>query len=204
MEVVSKNIRKTSAYLGRNLIPSFGAAFIAAMVTGIVAGVMLRVIMGIIAAAFPELATGLSLSGVLFLLLTGMGFSLAGSIPFTLLEPIFPKKVLFKGLIFGSIHLLLYGIPFYLSNPGDELFGPQAPLAVLLFSMLFLMTGLLLAGLHKHFTYLGRHDVRRRILKIIFFVLILPTIAMLGVMTYEMITEIIPRVEHNLRYRLFI
>lgn len=196
--MVSENIRKTSPYLGRNLIPSFGAAFLAANVTGIVAGIWLRVLMGIIAAVFPEMASGLTLGGVFFLLLTGVGFSLANSLLFTLAEPILPKRTLFKGLLYGTINLLLFGTPFFLSNPGNELFGPQAPLAVLLFSILFLLTGFLLAVLHSYFITWRKHAIRRMVLFIAFIVFIVPTLIIFGGSTYEFFDETIPDIWDNL------
>jgi fructose-specific phosphotransferase system IIC component len=60
-----------------------GAAFLSGLITGLITGVLLRVIMGIVAFVFPETARGLTLSGVIALLIVGLGFCLVNSIWFS-------------------------------------------------------------------------------------------------------------------------
>lgn len=129
----------------RNLGLKLGAAFLAAIFTGIISGILLRVLMKIVALVFPLMARGFTMEGMLTLLMTGVMFCLANSILYTFIENTLPTSWFMKGALYGSFNLITYGIPFFLSNPDNDLFGAQAVLGVMLFSMLFITAGVLLA-----------------------------------------------------------
>lgn len=181
----------------RGLSLNFGAAFLSGLGTGIVSGLLLRVIMGIVALAFPELSRGLTLEGVLALLLIGTGFSLANSVWFGCVNRHLPKHRLVRGLGYGAINAIVYGIPFFLSNPDNDLFGPQAPLGIALFTALFLCGGLMLTVGYDRILNWAREGRREKVLHVSFAVLLIPAMIMLIGTTYEMFDEVIPRIRAN-------
>ncbi|MGG3467467.1 hypothetical protein ABES02_08260 [Neobacillus pocheonensis] len=175
-----------------------GIGFFSAVITGIISGLLLRIIMKIIAIAFPDMASGFTFEGTLFLVFLSFGFSLANSIIYTFIHQYLPDGWVRKGLIYGGLNLCIFGIPFFLSNPNSELFGPQAPLGITLFSLLFLLGGLLLAMWFNLITNWVNRAQRRRIFAyVIFALLILPAIVIAGGIIYEFIYELIPAIRSN-------
>jgi hypothetical protein len=183
------------ATMGMNL----GIGFISAVITGIISGVFLRLIMEIISISFPHLERGFTIAGTASLLMLGIGFSLANSIIYTLIQSILPNGWVRKGLVYGFINLIIYGIPFFLSNPDNDLFGPQAPLGISLFSILFIIAALILAFLVDRISYWSNQSKRReKYGYFIFIVLIVPAIIMTGGIIFEIFTELIPAIQANL------
>jgi len=120
-----------------------GAHLLAGLLTGIVAGLGARLVMKLVAVAYPDMASGFHLSGVLLLIVMGMMIALGVSLLYLMLKPLHPAFP-HNNWWFGLFFLTLFGVPFFASNPADELFGPQAPLAIGLFTCLFLLSGYLL------------------------------------------------------------
>jgi len=176
----------------------FGAVLIGGLITGILAGILLRVIMKIIALAFPHMARGLTIGGILALMIIGMIFTLAISLYYALISPLLPYKWWLKGLIFGGTILIVFGIPFFFSNPDNDLFGPQAPLSIALFSLLFLFGGCSLAFCTKTIeNWAVNNPLRRRWIVRSFYILIIPAIFMVVSVVSEFIGETIPSIRQN-------
>lgn len=175
-----------------------GIGFGAAVITGIVSGILLRLIMKIIAVVFPHMARGFTIEGTLALVMLGIGFSLANSIIFSFIQGYLPKHWLQKGLIYGTLNLVVYGIPFFLSNPDNDLFGPQAPLGIALFSILFIVGGVLLAALITFIKqWIDQTPKRAKFAYLCFFLLLVPALIMSGGIIFEMFTELIPAIKTN-------
>ncbi|MDN3019129.1 hypothetical protein PH210_23435 [Paenibacillus sp. BSR1-1] len=154
--------------------------------------------MKMIAVVFPHLASGFTFQGTFFLVILGLGFTLANSIIYTFIHHYLPNGWARKGLIYGAMTLCIFGIPFFLSNPGNELFGPQASLGITLFSLLFLLGGLLLAmSVHLVTNWVDRIPIRRIYAYVFFGLLVIPAIVLLGGIIYEIFTEIIPAIRLN-------
>ena len=182
----------------RLIAKKLGAAFLSAIITGLITGILLRVIMGIVALVFPETARGLTFAGVTALLLVGIGFSLVHSIWFSVFSLLKSGTWLSKGLLYGLAALLVYGAPFFLSNPDNDLFGPQAPLGILLFSLIFIIGGLSLSFFsHAFLTWTSRSPRRDKYMYMSAIVLTLPACWMLAGTTYEMFVETIPAIQAN-------
>jgi len=176
-----------------------GGSFLAAILTGIVSGLLLRLLMKIIAIAYPEMARGFTWLGTLSLINTGLVFCLSASLIFIILEFILPKWRLSKGLLFGCFMLIVYGTPFFLSNPDNDLFGPQAPLGIGLFCALFICGGILMAYFTDRIrTWVRVKEERRsKLLFAAFVVFILPAVVMFGGVLVELFTETIPAINAN-------
>nr|WP_263324420.1 hypothetical protein [Neobacillus sp. Marseille-Q6967] len=182
------------ALVAKNL----GIGFIASLVTGIITGLLLRLIMKIIAIFYPEFASGFTFGGTFMLVVLGIGFSMASSIIYVFIHRYLPKGWGWNGLIYGFINLVILGIPLFLSNPNNELFGPQAQLGITLFSLLFLAGGILLAMFVRSVTNWVDHSQSRvKYTYIAFGLLIIPAVAMAGGIVYEMIYELIPAIRLN-------
>ncbi|WP_462413014.1 hypothetical protein [Neobacillus sp. Marseille-QA0830] len=199
-QIQSDSLVKESASVRFSKIASrFGVSFLAAIVTGLISGLLLRLIMKIIALAFPQMASGLTFMGTFMLVVVGIGFTLANSIIFTMIYSFLPKRWGRKGLLYGCINLVILGIPFFLSNPNNELFGPQAPLGIGLFSGLFIIGGFLLSFfVHRMTNWFSQTRGRMILTYIIFGLLIVPAIVVFGGIVYEIFTELIPAIRTNL------
>ncbi|MEH7159371.1 hypothetical protein [Neobacillus drentensis] len=159
---------------------------------------MLRLVMGIIAFFFPPLASGFHLSGTLLIVILGIAVTLANSILYTLIFHRSRKKWLVKGLLFGLFLLIIYGTPLFLSNPDNELFGPQAPLGITLFSISFFIGSLTLAFLIEYMTdWFDQSRGRLKLAFISFVILSIPAIIILGSMYVEIFTEMLPKILNN-------
>jgi hypothetical protein len=99
--------------------------------------------------------------------------------------------------LYGLITLFVYGIPFFLSNPDNDLFGPQAPLGIALFSILFIVGGLLLSFCFHIINSWAQPQRREKYMYISFFVLIIPALIMVTGTTFEMFYETIPAIRAN-------
>lgn len=192
--MVKESPAERFARISKNL----GIGFVAAVFTGTVSGLFLRLIMKIVAIVFPHMAGGFTFEGTFALLLLGIGFTLANSIVFTFTLHYLPKKWLHKGVVYGCISLVIYGIPFFLSNPDNDLFGPQAPLGIFLFSILFIGAGILLALLVNRVTnWVNQSKSRLKYIYLVFALLIIPAIVMSGGIIYEIFYELIPEIDSN-------
>ncbi|WP_027086166.1 hypothetical protein [Cohnella panacarvi] len=177
----------------------FGISFAAALLSGLLFGVLLRVVMGIIALAYPEMASGFHWEALLMLTVLGMLFTLGNSLIFTCVMPVLPDRWATRGLSYGVANAAVIGTPFFLSNPGGELFGPQAFLGVSLFTLLFVWGGVSLSWTVdklERWVAVGRIG-RTRFTYASFIVLIVPAIIILFNIGREMFTEIIPEIRNH-------
>lgn len=177
----------------------FGVSFAAAIVTGLFFGFLLRVVMKIIALAHPELSSGFHWEATLSIALLGVGFTLANSVIFALVERLLPASWLAKGFSYGVLNLIVYGIPFFLSNPGGELFGSQAYVGVPLFSLVFVGGGIALAGCIRLIDEWVDVERERRIrfAYASFICLSVPACVILVGVAAEMATEIVPEIRNQ-------
>ncbi|MBO9597930.1 MAG: hypothetical protein J7559_08960 [Cohnella sp.] len=176
-----------------------GVVFAAALLSGLLFGVLLRVVMGIIALAFPELASGFHWEALLMLTVVGMLFTLGNSLIFAIVMFVLPSGWATRGLIYGVANACVIGIPFFLSNPGGELFGPQATLGIALFTLLFVWGGVSLSWTVdklERWVAVGRLG-RIRLAHASFIVLIIPAFIVLFEVGREMLTEIFPEIRNN-------
>jgi hypothetical protein len=191
-------IQEHSTFKIAQFIRHLGIGFFSAIITGILAGLFLRLLMKIIALVFPHMARGFTIEGTIALVLVGIGFSLANSMIYTFIHPYLGKNWVQKGLVYGFINLTVYGIPFFLSNPDNDLFGPQAPLGIILFSILFLLAGQLLAILvDKATIWTNQSKQLTKFFYFVFAILIIPALVMSGGIVYEVFTELIPAIQEN-------
>ncbi len=167
--------------------------------SGLLFGVLLRVVMGIIALAYPEMASGFHWEALLMLTVLGMLFTLGNSLVFTCAMPVLPDGWAMRGLSYGVANTAVIGIPFFLSNPGGELFGPQAYLGIALFTLLFVWGGVSLSWTVdklERWVAVGRAS-RIRLAYASFIVLIVPAFIVLFQIGREMLTEIIPEIRNQ-------
>ncbi len=179
-----------------NWLRKFGTSFAAAMITGVILGFMLRGVMRFIAMANPELSSGFHWEATLLIALIGVAFTLANSVIYTVVERLLPRRRAVKGFVYGFINLVVYGIPFLLSNPGGELFGPQVYVGVLLFSLVFVIGGVMLAWFVDLVErWVDNNRIKRlKFAYASFICLCLPAcIAFIGIL-FEMVTKIIPEI----------
>lgn len=177
---------------------NLGIGFFSAVISGIISGLLLRLVMKLIAVVYPQLASGFTVEGTLLLVLLGIGFTLANSLIYTFIHHYLLNGWVRKGLIYGGLNVCIFGIPFFLSNPGNELFGPQAPLGITLFSILFLLGGLLLAMTVNLVTnWVNQAQGRRKFAYVFCALLILPAIVIAGGIIHEIIYELIPEIRSN-------
>lgn len=180
-------------------VSRFGISFAAALLSGLLFGVLLRVVMGIIALAYPEMASGFHWEALLMLTVLGMLFMLGNSLIFTFVMTILPGGWATRGLIYGIANTAVIGVPFFLSNPGGELFGPQAYLGISMFTLLFVWGGVSLSWTVdrlERWVAVGRIG-RIRLTYASFAVLIVPAFIVLFGIGREMITEVIPEIRNN-------
>ena len=173
----------------------FGIGYIAALFPGIIFGLLLRLVMGIIAYFFPHMASGFHLSGTLLIVFLGIAVTLANSICYTFIFHRSRKNWLVKGLLFGLLLLIVYGTPLFLSNPNNELFGPQAPLGIALFSASFFIGSSLLALVIEYMSkWFDQSKGRLKLAYLSFAILSIPAILMLVNMFIEIFTEMLPKI----------
>jgi hypothetical protein len=190
--------KKTSSNRLARTAKMYGIGYIAALFTGIIFGLFLRLVMGIIAYFFPHMASGFHWSGTLLIVFLGVAVTLANSIVYTLIFHRFRKIWLAKGLLFGLLLLIIYGTPLFLSNPNNELFGPQAPLGIALFSVSFFIGSILLALLIEYITkWFDQSKGRLKLAYLSFAILSIPAILMLVNMFIEIFTEMLPKIINN-------
>ncbi|WHY69758.1 hypothetical protein [Neobacillus sp. SuZ13] len=190
--------KKTSSNRWARTAKMYGIGYIAALFTGVIFGLLLRLVMGIIAYFFPQLASGFHFSGTLLIVTLGIAVTLANSIIYTFLFHRSRKSWVVKGLLFGLFLLIIYGTPLFLSNPGNELFGPQAPLGIALFSVSFFIGSVILALLIEYLTkWFDQSKVRLKLAYVSFVILSIPAIIMLVAMYVEIVTEMLPKILNN-------
>lgn len=191
-------VKQTRSNRWARTVKLFGIGFIAAFFTGIIFGLLLRLVMGIIAYFFPHLASGFHWSGTLLIVILGIAVTLANSILYTFIFHRSRKIWLVKGLLFGLLLLIVYGTPLFLSNPNNELFGPQAPLGIALFSASFFIGSVFLATLMEYIAKWVEHTKGRQILAYLSFTIFsIPAILMLVFMYVEIFTEMLPKILNN-------
>jgi hypothetical protein len=194
----SEVVKQTSSNRWARTVKMFGIGFIAALFTGVIFGLLLRLVMGIIAYFFPHLASGFHWSGTLLIVVLGIAVTLSNSIVFTFIFHRSLKSWLVKGLLFGLLLLIVYGTPLFLSNPNNELFGPQAPLGIALFSASFFIGSVLLAILIEYIAkWFDQSKGRQKIAYLSFAILSIPAILMLVFMFVEIFTEMLPKIINN-------
>ena len=171
----------------------FGVSFMAALITGILFGLLLRLAMKIIAIFFPFLATGFTVEGTLIIIFVGIAGTLAFSIVFTLIFQNSTKGWGSKGLLYGGGIFLVYGIPLFLSNTNLELFGPQAPLGIVLFGLLIIIGPVILSFFIDRISYwVNQLNSRRKFAYISFIIFSIPATIMLVNIIAEFFYEILP------------
>jgi hypothetical protein len=194
----SEVVKQPSSDRWVRTVKVFGIGFIAALFTGIIFGLLLRLVMGIIAYFFPHLASGFHWSGTLLIVILGIAVTLANSILYTLIFHRSSKSWLVKGLLFGLLLVIVYGTPLFWSNPNNELFGPQAPLGIALFSASFFIGSVLLALLIDYIAKWFDQSKGRHILAYLSFAIFaIPAILMLVSMYIEIFTEMLPKIINN-------
>lgn len=192
-------VKETGTNRWASLTRKLGISFMAAIFAGIIFGLLLRLFMGIIAVFFPHLATGFTVGGTVILVILGVAVTLANSIVYTVIFQKSRKSWVQKGLYFGLFSFLIYGIPLFLSNPNDELFGPQAPLGVSLFSALFFIGALHLVFFIDTISRWVEHSNRRmRLAYVSFALIVVPAITMLVNIIAEIFYEMLPKIITNL------
>ncbi|WP_144555051.1 hypothetical protein [Bacillus sp. X1(2014)] len=197
-QVNSEVVKKTSSNRWARTARMYGIGYIAALFTGVIFGLLLRLVMGMIAYFFPHLASGFHLSGTLLIVILGVAVTLANSIIYTFLFHRSRKSWVVKGLLFGLFLLIIYGTPLFLSNPGNELFGPQAPLGIALFSVSFFIGSIILALLIEYHTkWFDQSKGRQKLAYVSFVILSIPAIIMLVAMYVEIFTEMLPKILNN-------
>lgn len=197
-QIGSEAVKETGQARWKGLAKNMGIAFLAAFFIGILYGLLLRLVMGIIALFYPHMASGFSISGTMLLVVLGIAVTLANSIVYTLTFQSARMSWGRKGIYFGLLSLLIYGIPLFLSNPNNELFGPQAPLGITLFSLLFFIGSFGLAFSVERITRWLNHSNRRlRLAYICFAIFVIPATIMLVNMILEIFYEMIPQIIIN-------
>ncbi|MEH7085659.1 hypothetical protein V7139_23385 [Neobacillus drentensis] len=128
----------------------------------------------------------------------GIAVTFANSIIYTFLFNRSRKSWVVKGLLFGLFLLIIYGTPLFLFNPGNELFGPQAPLGIALFSVTFFIGSVILALLIEYLTkWFDQSKGRLKLAYVSFVILSIPAIIMLVAMYIEIFTEMLPKIINN-------
>ncbi|HWL25147.1 hypothetical protein M3610_26505 [Neobacillus sp. MER 74] len=197
-QVNSEVVKKTSSNRWARTAKMFGIGYIAALFTGVIYGILLRLVMGIIAYFFPQLASGFHFSGTLLIVTLGIVVTLANSIVYTSLFHRSRKSWVVKGLLFGLFLLIIYGIPLFMPNPNSELFGPQAPLGIALFSVSFFIGSVILALLFEYLSkWVDQSKGRLKLAYVSFVILSIPAIIMLVAIYVEMFTETLPQILNN-------
>ena len=197
-QVNSEVVKKTSSNRWARTAKRYGIGYIASLFTGLIFGILLRLVMGIIAYFFPQLANGFHLSGTLLIVILGIAVTLANSIIYTFLFHRSRKSWVVKGLLFGLFLLIIYGTPLFLSNPDNELFGPQAPLGITLFSVSFFIGSVILAFLIEYITdWFDQSKGRLKLAYVSFVILSIPAIIMLVSMYVEIFTGMLPKILNN-------
>ncbi|SOC08693.1 hypothetical protein SAMN05880501_105124 [Ureibacillus xyleni] len=172
-----------------------GIGFIAAVGAGFIVGVLLRLIMKIVAIIYPNLSTGFTFKGTFLLVLMGTGFTLAVSMLYMYCRMYLARNWILSGMLYGFIVLCIFSYPFFFSDePNSELNGPQKPLGIILFSLLFIIGGLLLAKFVNIIeNWVEKSTSRIKYCYIAFCILIIPTLFI----TYGIVKDLI---EEFLRY----
>ena len=197
-QVNSEVVKKTSSNRWARTAKMFGIGYIAALFTGVIYGILLRLVMGIIAYFFPQLASGFHFSGTLLIVTLGIVVTLANSIVYTSLFHRSRKSWVVKGLLFGLFLLIIYGIPLFMPNPNSELFGPQAPLGIALFSVSFFIGSVILTLLFEYLSkWVDQSKGRLKLAYVSFVILSIPAIIMLVAIYVEMFTETLPQILNN-------
>ncbi|MBS4214845.1 hypothetical protein [Neobacillus rhizophilus] len=182
----------------KRIIRNFGISFMGALFTGILYGVLLRLVMGIIAFFFPHMASGFHLSGTLLLVVLGIAVTLANSILYTIIFQTSRMSLVRKGFYYGLLSLIIFGVPMFLSNPNNELFGPQAPLGISLFSVLFFIGAFIhVWSINRITNWVNHSNGMLKLAYISFAILVIPAAVMLFNMFLEIFNEIIPKIIEN-------
>lgn len=197
-QIGSEAVKETGAKRWKRLARNLGISFMAAFFIGILYGLLLRLVMGIIAYFYPHMASGFSISGTMILVVLGIAVTLANSIVYSFTFQSSYMSWGRKGLYFGLLSLIIYGIPLFLSNPNNELFGPQAPLGITLFSLLFFIGSFCLAFSVERITrWTNQSNRRLKLAYICFAIFIIPATVMLVNMVLEIVYEMIPQIIEN-------
>ncbi|WP_423798283.1 hypothetical protein [Neobacillus sp. SAB-20_R2A] len=191
-------VKETASIRSKRIARNFGISFTGAIFTGFIFGLLLRLVMGIIAFFFPHMASGFHFSGTLMIVILGIAVTLANSIIYTILFQTSRMRWGRKGFYFGLLSLISFGTPLFLSNPNNELFGPQAPLGISLFSALFFIGAFLLVWSIERITkWMEQSNGRLKLAYISCAILVIPAAVMLVNMFLEIFYEMIPAIIEN-------
>lgn len=192
---LSRLIRRAAAPLGW--------AVTAGAIAGVVsAGVGARVVMRIIALANPdrdgvstdaEATVGqITLDGTIFLLLLGTIAGIMGGVVYLGLRRWLPVPASWKGLAYGAVTLVTVGnLLLDTNNPDFQIFEPVV-MVIALFSLLFLLNGLMVGALlqrfHREPTYQTSLRVSRSVTGLISVVCLLGMVGLVAG-TVQMIND---------------
>lgn len=191
-------VKETASMRWKRIVRNFGISFMGAIFTGFIFGLLLRLVMGIIAFFFPHMASGFHFSGTLMIVILGIAVTLANSIIYTIVFHTSRTRLVLKGFYFGLLSLIIFGTPLFLSNPNNELFGPQAPLGISLFSVLFFIVAFLLVWTTERITkWMEQANGRLKLAYVSFAILVIPAVVMLVNMFLEIFYEMIPQIIEN-------
>lgn len=167
----------------RKISIKLGIIFFSSIITGIICGFLLRLIMRIIGIVFPQMAGSLTLDGIFSLLIAGISFCLASSFLFYIVETKLPRYWFKKGFTFGILILIIYGTPIII-RPGLSV--PQELLVILLFTILFILGGLLMSFWFWKICEWAKNPSREKLLLIVCYLFIIPAVYLLGRNTFEL------------------
>jgi len=117
---------------------------LAGVVVGLLAGIGARVAMRLVALA-GNVAPEFTVAGTLVVLITGVFYGVLAGVLFVAVQPYLSSSRRWQGVLFGLVLVLGFGPIFFLADQVQELH--VAPLVgITLFSLLFFLTGLLIAA----------------------------------------------------------
>ena len=127
-----------------DLIRRGGVGVLSGIVGGLVTGIGARIAMRIVADAigkFPEF----TVEGTLLIIILGMVIGIAFGLVFVAVKRFVPGAGLVRGLIFGGLLLIVFGLPTLLPPARGELALAPGLLGKYLFGSLFVVCGTVIA-----------------------------------------------------------
>lgn len=121
------------------------AGILAGMIVGVAGGIGSRVVMRVVALAAGH-DPAFSLTGTLGVVFFGFLIGMPMGLFYAAAKPFLPGHRILKGLVYGVVFLPLFGFPIAVGN--EELtIAPR--LGLVLYSVLFIASGVLLAAVEK-------------------------------------------------------
>lgn len=127
-----------------NVVRSVGVGVLSGIGGGLVAGLGARIAMRVVADAigkFPEF----TVEGTLFIVMLGIVIGIAFGLVFVVVKRFVPGAGLVRGLIFGGLLLVVFGLPTLLPPARGELALAPGLLGKYLFGSLFVVCGTVIA-----------------------------------------------------------